>query len=251
MKKCHGFSLIELFVVMFIIGVLSAIAIPNFIAARRNANEASAIVSIKTILSANYNYFNVNNSFGTLTDLHDESYLGDEAGVQGLEPCGKKGGTKELSKIVYKKSGYVFFTLPTQTEIVNTGGGNGNGNDEGDEGGNGNGNGNGNGGGVPRRNGSGQGTPLNILILQYSIEAIPETEFDPNATFSTGTRWFYSDSTINYPLCVISSLKPKNNLSPTPCDLESTCYSYARFVPLYCNCTSIDNKKPTPAGTCN
>lgn len=48
----RGFTLIELLVVVALIGVLSAIAAPFLIAARSSANEASAIQSMRTVVSA-------------------------------------------------------------------------------------------------------------------------------------------------------------------------------------------------------
>ena len=44
-----GFSLIELLIVVAIILIIAAIAVPNLLRARRSANEASATASMRTI----------------------------------------------------------------------------------------------------------------------------------------------------------------------------------------------------------
>jgi type IV pilus assembly protein PilA len=55
-SKQSGFSLIELLIVVAIILIIAAIAIPNLLIARMSANEASAVQSLRTIQSAETAY---------------------------------------------------------------------------------------------------------------------------------------------------------------------------------------------------
>jgi prepilin-type N-terminal cleavage/methylation domain-containing protein len=93
--KQKGFSLVEMLVVIVVIGIISAIAVPQLLAARRRANDASAVTTLRVVLNGEHTYKTStgDGEYGTLAELRTAGII-DEVVEGGV------------------KSGYVFSVVP-------------------------------------------------------------------------------------------------------------------------------------------
>jgi type IV pilus assembly protein PilA len=112
-RKQDGFSLIELLIVVAIILVIAAIAVPNYLRSRLAANESSAAQSLRTINTAAVTYSTVYPSDGFPPSL---------AALGGAEPCTATSSNACLLDQVLSagtKAGYTFvWTGDGQTPSV-------------------------------------------------------------------------------------------------------------------------------------
>ena len=114
MRKHKGFSLIELLIVVAIILIIAAIAIPNLLRARMAANESSAVASIRTINTAMVTY---NSTYPTV------GFAGSLAVLGGVAPCTPTSTTACLIDSVLAagvKSGYTFAAAPGVAAVPQT-----------------------------------------------------------------------------------------------------------------------------------
>jgi type IV pilus assembly protein PilA len=105
-RATQGFSLIELLIVVAVILIIAAIAIPNFIRSRMRANEASAVSSLRSITTAEISY----------STTYNIGYSGTLAALGGTGSDQNNAGLLDSVLTSGLKSGYSFTYAATSSD---------------------------------------------------------------------------------------------------------------------------------------
>lgn len=93
-RAASGFSLIELLIVISIIGIIAAVAIPSLQNYLKTGRETGAVQSLKSIHDSEAHYNSLKNKYGTLQELTEGGFITDKSYASG----------KPVSQYIYSDS---------------------------------------------------------------------------------------------------------------------------------------------------
>ena len=79
-ERESGFSLIELLLVVVTVGVLAAIAVPHLQKGIRASENGNMFSTMRTIISAQANFYSQNNRFGRISEINNATSVGTASG---------------------------------------------------------------------------------------------------------------------------------------------------------------------------
>jgi type IV pilus assembly protein PilA len=119
MLNRKGFTLIELLIVVVIIGILAAIAIPKFAATKDKAKLASVKTDLRNLMTAQEAYFSDYATYGTFGQLQTASNFTLSSGNTGAAAATNSGYTATVTNTTIS-SGFKTCTVPVGAGATST-----------------------------------------------------------------------------------------------------------------------------------
>ena len=98
--KARGFTLVEIMIVIMIIGILSVIAVPNYLSARTNSQKNSCIANLHTIEAAKEQWAMDNSKSSTDTPTSTDLVGSASTGYMKYFPTCAGGGTYTIKNMI-------------------------------------------------------------------------------------------------------------------------------------------------------